>query len=159
MRAAILLSALALSASVAHAQARTQSASRSRDKDVTLRELLQIEEAIAKANRDCDYRYFDRIEADEFIFTDNAGGVTTKKEDLAGEKDCRKSTNAQALDEPRLQIQGDVAILNARTTTTGTNNAGQPFTRRARFTDVFVWRDGRWQLVVGHSSRIPDAPR
>jgi hypothetical protein len=30
-------------------------------------------------------------------------------------------------------------------------------TRRSRFTDVFVWRDRRWQLVAGHSSRIPDA--
>ena len=31
-------------------------------------------------------------------------------------------------------------------------------TRKSRFTDVFVWRDATWQLVAGHSSRIPDAP-
>ena len=31
---------------------------------------------------------------------------------------------------------------------------GADVTKQTRFTDVFVWRDGRWQIAAGHSSRI-----
>jgi len=123
-----------------------------------LKELLGIEAEIARANRECDYKYFREIEADEFIFTDASGGVTTKQQDLAGEADCRKNDAPSSVDEPRLLRYGDVAILSARNNVVLKNRAGESITRRSRFTDVFVRRGGRWLLVSGHSSRIPDAP-
>jgi hypothetical protein len=46
--------------------------------------------------------------------------------------------------------------VTARVTISGKNKEGKPFTRQSRFTDVFVWRDGRWQIVAGHSSSIPE---
>src|SRR3954471_186216 len=49
-------------------------------------ELIHIEHEIGRANLQCDYRYFDRIEAEEFIFTDASGNVSNKRQDLAGEK-------------------------------------------------------------------------
>ena len=125
---------------------------------VVLRELLQIENEIGRANRECDYKYFAYIEAEEFIFTDANGGVTTREQDLATEKDCRKADYRSEVDEPRLSRHGDVAILNARNSVFLKDRDGQPVIRRNRFTDVFVRRDGRWQLVSGHSSRIPDHP-
>jgi ketosteroid isomerase-like protein len=128
----------------------------SRDSTVVRRQLLDIEQEIARANRECDYRYFDRIEADEFIFTDARGGLTTKKEDLAGEKDCRKNESTQFFDEVVVQPHGDWAVLSARSTTKFVDRDGHPGTRLNRFTDVFVWRDGGWQLVAGHSSRLPN---
>lgn len=124
---------------------------------VVLRELLAIENEIARANRECDYKYFDYIEAEEFIFTDASGGVTTKQQDLATEKDCRKADYRSEVDEPRLLRYGDVIILNARNNVFLKNAQGQSVIRRNRFTDVFVRRQGRWRLVSGHSSRIPEA--
>lgn len=117
------------------------------------RQLMDIENEIARANRECDYAYFRRIEGDEFFFTDASGGVTTREQDLAGEKDCKKSDYAQTIDEPRLLSYGNVAVLSARSNVMTTRN-GAPVTLRSRFTDVFVWRNGRWQLVTGHASRI-----
>jgi hypothetical protein len=145
-----VFAACALCASVVFAQP----ARPSTDKAIVERELVKIEEEIARANRECDYRYFARIEADEFIFTDANGQVTTRQQDLAGEKDCKKGDYTQVIDEPRTLLYGTTAIINARSSVT-TMRDGQPLTRRSRFTDVFVWRDGRWQLVAGHSSRIP----
>ena len=55
----------------------------------------------------------------------------------------------------RVSVYRDVVVFNARATTTTTNAKGEPVSRRNRFTDVLVWRDRRWQLVAGHSSRIP----
>ena len=54
-------------------------------------ELIRIEHEIGRANLQCDYHYFERIEAEEFIFTDASGNVSNKRQDLAGEKDCHKS--------------------------------------------------------------------
>jgi uncharacterized protein DUF4440 len=115
----------------------------SRDSAVVRSQLLEIEQDIARANRECDYRYFDRIEADEFIFTDARGGLTTKKEDLAGEKDCRKNETTQSFDEVIVQAHGSWAVLSARTTMSFVDREGHSGTRQNRFTDVFVWRDGR----------------
>jgi hypothetical protein len=124
--------------------------------DQIKQQLIQIEREIGHANFDCDYKYFEKVEGDEFIFTDTNGGVTTKKEDLAGEKDCHKFDGAYDLDETQVRLYDNAAVVNSRVTISGKNKEGKPFTRHSRFTDVFVWRDGRWQIVAGHSSRIPD---
>jgi hypothetical protein len=120
-------------------------------------QLLDIEKKIAVANNECDYDYFRRIEAKEFIFTDSAGQVSTRDEDLAGEKDCKKTDYKHEFDEPRLLRYPEVVVFNARHTISGQRN-GKDFRASIRFTDVFVWREGRWQLVAGHSSRIPAQP-
>jgi hypothetical protein len=135
--------------------ARAQSAGPPTDKEEALRQLVRIENEIGRANREYDYAYFRQIEADEFIFTDAKGAVTTKAEDLAGEKDCRKADYEQSIDQPRLLLYGSVAVLNARNSVVSRPGDGKAVTRLTRFTDVFVWRDGRWHLVSGHSSRIP----
>src|SRR6185295_7410303 len=49
-------------------------------------ELMQLERDIGRANIVRDYAFFERVEAEEFVFTDSNGGVTTKKEDLEGLK-------------------------------------------------------------------------
>ena len=118
--------------------------------------LIQVEHEIGRANLDCDYRYFDRVEAEDFVFTDAAGSVSDKKQDMAGEKDCRKSDGTYDVDETEVRLYGNTAVVTGRVTTTRKNKEDKVIVRHSRFTDVFVWRDGRWQLVAGHSSRIPD---
>jgi hypothetical protein len=119
------------------------------------REILAVEERIGQANFECDYKFFASVEGPEFIFTNSAGGVTTRAEDLAGEKDCRPSKGTYRLDDVRLMTLGNVVVFNALATTTTMKPGGEPLARTQRFTDVLVRRDGRWQLVAGHSSRVP----
>ena len=118
--------------------------------------LLQIEREIGRANLDCDYKYFDQVEGEDFIFTDAAGTISNKKQDMAGEKDCRKSDGKYDVDDTEVRLFGNAAVVTGRITIVHKNKEEKLVTRRSRFTDVFVWRDGRWQLVAGHSSRIPD---
>ena len=146
MKTATLLGLLALGL-FAFAKAPT-------DRDQVQRQLLRIEDEIGAANNKCDYSYFRTVEAEEFLFTDAQGNVSTRQEDLAGEKDCKPRDYARSVDEPRLILVGDMAVLSARSTVSG-EREGRPFKVQSRFTDVFIWRDGRWQLLAGHSSRIP----
>jgi hypothetical protein len=48
------------------------------------------------------------------------------------------------------------AVVTGRVTITKKDKDSKIVKRQSRFTDVFVWRDATWQLVAGHSSRIPE---
>jgi hypothetical protein len=117
-------------------------------------QLIDIEKKIALANEDCDYNYFRQIEAKEFIFTNSAGEVVTRDQDLAGEKDChKKSGHKHDFDEVRVLSYPGSAVFNALHTISR-QSGGKDFRVSTRFTDVFVWREGRWQLVADHASRV-----
>jgi hypothetical protein len=124
--------------------------------DRTKAELMQLERDIGRANVDRDAAFFERVEAEEFLFTDSGGGLTTKAEDVDG---VRKPPNpdvkllAYDVDDMRVHVYGDAAVVTGRVTTRQLVK-GEERTGRSRFTDVFVKRDGRWQIVAGHSSRI-----
>jgi hypothetical protein len=113
----------------------------------------QLEREVVQANFDCNYDLFRRVEGDEFLFTDPQGNVITRADDLAGEKDCKKREATFELSDIHVNVYGDTAVFNARLAIHRTKE-GQPVTTNSRFTDVLVWRDGRWQLVAGHASRI-----
>ena len=133
-----------------------QSKPKADDEERTREALMQLERDIGKANIDNDYAFFDRVEAEEFIFTDAGGGVTTKKQDLEGLKQPPNpdvKLTAYDVDDMNVRLYDKTAVVIGRVTTKRIVK-GQALTSQSRFTDVFVWRDGRWQLVAGHSSRI-----
>ena len=84
------------------------------------------------------------------------GGVTTRKQDLEGLKQPANpdvKLVAYDVDEMRVMLYYKTAVVTGRVTTKRMVK-GAAVTGQSRFTDVFVWRQGRWQLVAGHSSRI-----
>jgi len=112
----------------------------------TKQELTQIERDIGRANIDRDYHYFDRIEAEEFIFTGENGSITTKKEDLAGLKEPANpdyKLEAYDVDEVKVTLYDKTAVVIGRVTTRA-KLKGADVTKQTRFTDVFVWR---WALA------------
>lgn len=118
-------------------------------------ELMQLERDIGEANIRRDKAFFERIEADEFIFTDSGGGITTKSEDVASlDKPAGEfKLVSYIVDEMKVYVYGKTAVVFGRTTTIS-RSKDREITNKSRFTDTFVKRDGRWQLVAGHSSRI-----
>ncbi len=118
-------------------------------------ELIAIERRIADANLNCDYKYFSKIEGKDFFFTDANGGTTNRQQDLAHEKNCRKSDATYTVDDPRVALYGDAAVVTGRITIQKRTKDGNLMNSQSRFTDVFLWRDHRWQLVAGHASHIP----
>jgi Domain of unknown function (DUF4440) len=126
------------------------------EEERTKNDLMQLERDIGKANIENDYAFFDRVEAEEFIFTDAGGGLTTKKQDLEGLKQPANpdvKLAAYDVDEMRVMLYDKTAVVTGRVTTKRMVK-GAPVTGQSRFTDVFVWRQGHWQIVAGHSSRI-----
>lgn len=61
-----------------------------------------------------------------------------------------------AIDEVAVQEYGDVAVVRMRYRQAG-RMGGADRTGAYRMTDVFVRRDGRWQLVARHATQVPDS--
>jgi len=118
-------------------------------------ELMQIEREIGQANIRRDKAFFEKVEADEFIFTDSGGGITTKAEDVASlDKPAGEfKLVSYEVEEMKVSVYGNTAVVTGKTTTVS-RGRDREVTNKSRFTDVFVKRGGRWQLVAGHSSRI-----
>jgi hypothetical protein len=117
--------------------------------------LMQLERDIGQANIKRDKTFFERVEADEFIFTDSSGGTTTKAEDVASldKPPGEFRLVSYEVDEMKVSVFGKTAVVTGRATSTY-RGGGRESVIRTRFTDTFVKRDGRWQIVAGHSSRI-----
>ena len=126
----------------------------------TAERLMQIERDIGTANVRQDRAFFDRVEATEFVFVDGAGRLTTKAEDLASmARSSTTSLKSYVVDSMQVLEYGSSAVVIGRATLAGVRPDGTTYQSVSRFSDVFVWRDKRWQIVTGHSSKISDRPR
>jgi hypothetical protein len=146
----LLILLILCTAFCAQAQKKTDS-----NQSKTEAELMQLERDIGAANIQRDKAFFERVEADEFIFTDSGGGITTKAEDVASLDGPPGEVKlvSYIVDEMKVSVYGKTAVVTGRTTTVS-RGKDREVTGKSRFTDVFVRRGGRWQLVAGHSSRI-----
>lgn len=99
-----------------------------------------------------DKQTFDQIVADDFTRTDESGKFATKAEEKALVQAPPASVKASLTNED-LQVReyGNAAIVTGRIVSEV--QGGPNF--QSRFTDTFFKRNGRWQVVARHYSRIP----
>ncbi len=124
------------------------------------RELMQMEHDWSAAYLSHDVSIVDRILADDFIGTDGRGIMTDKKQELedARSENPNRKVLSEAIDDMKVRVYGDTAIVNGRTTEK-IQSGGKEFVIQYRRTDVFVKRNGRWQCVSFHGSRIIEPPK
>jgi ketosteroid isomerase-like protein len=106
-----------------------------------------------------------RILGQEFIDSDFQGDAITRAQFLAyfahpGSGPAPAVKQSFHDTKVRFIADGDVAIVTGVVVTepAATSNGGGPSNsaavRHSRFTDVFVWRDGRWQAVTGQETHF-----
>jgi ketosteroid isomerase-like protein len=117
------------------------------------RDLIKVEHALTQAVADRNVAALNQLYADEFVSTDSEGMVWTKSQDIAIDTEGASRVTSFALEDLRVQVYGDVAVVTGRIATKGTL-AGAASEGRSRFTDVFVKRDGRWQCVANHTTAM-----
>lgn len=115
--------------------------------------LIQMERDWAQALARSDQAALDRILAADFMVTDADGRLLTKAQSDAQRKSGALKYTAFTADDFKVRVFGDTAIVTGRSTVKGAQN-GNDISGQERFTDVFVRRDGRWQAVSTHVSRV-----
>jgi len=116
-------------------------------------ELKILEEEIGHAWATRDAASYDQILADDYIWTDYDGIVWTKAQDLETLKSGEAVTTSYVVDDWQLRVCEDAAVITGRTTIKETWK-GKDTSGQYRFTDTWVKRAGRWQLLASHTSKI-----
>src|SRR5689334_11341452 len=95
-----------------------------------------------------DVRRFDEILSDDFLNSNPDGTIVDRAGFLA--RIARPAGIANlAIEDVRIRIMGDFAIIHARTTYTMPD--GKP--AAGRYTDTWARRNGRWLCIAAHVTR------
>ena len=114
--------------------------------------LLQLERDWAEASVKKDAAVLDKILANEFQ-ANYASFVGNKKQFLADLTSGSNKTESNINSEMKALVFGDRAIVHGLATVRS-SKAGKDTSSQERYTDVFVKRDGRWQIVTGYSTKV-----
>jgi hypothetical protein len=111
----------------------------------------QVEQQLARAWVESDRATIDRIIASDWTTITITGEVRTRAEVMAEFfRNGKSPIGAMTIDDVRVRLLGEVAVVTGRTVARAT---GSQTDVSLRFTDVFAWRDGRWQIVASQGTR------
>jgi ketosteroid isomerase-like protein len=118
----------------------------------TEQELKRLENEWINSYLRGDKQTFDRIVADDFTRTDESGKFATKAEERTFVQAPPASVNSSLTNEDmQVRVYGNAGIVTGRIVSKV--QGGLNF--QSRFTDTFIKREGRWQVVARHYSRVP----
>lgn len=100
-----------------------------------------------------DIATLERIYADDFSNVGSSGAVRNKAQLMADNKSGALKVESQTLDNVNVRAYGDAAIATGLATLKGLDK-GKDISGQFRFTRVYVKRNGQWQVVAAHNSRI-----
>jgi len=116
-------------------------------------ELIKLEIEWGQAFYTRDIAFAERFLAADYIGTEEKGIVMTKAQEIEDLKSGVHLSTSGVEDDMKVRVYGDAAVVTGRNTVKGLYQ-GKPFTSRYRWTHTFIRRDGRWQCVASHISRI-----
>lgn len=116
----------------------------------------------SKVNLSHDTSALERILAPDLVYIAddpghvNDGTMLSKQELIAfDEKDSNKYSTAENRNVKVRVYGNDFAVSTGDYHVTGFDQNGKEFDRIARFTNVWVRRNGSWQVVAGHNTWLP----
>lgn len=116
--------------------------------------LLSLENTWADALSRKDTEAVACLLSDEFEDADVDGSLKTRAETLAHIPQRKPGVNH--LSEMRAHVEGNFGYTRGLAELV---DASGKVVARVRFTDVFAYRDGRWQALAGHESLLSQASR
>ncbi|MFY9980130.1 MAG: nuclear transport factor 2 family protein [Candidatus Sulfotelmatobacter sp.] len=115
--------------------------------------LLLMEHLWNEAQVNRDARSLDAMIGANFVNTEYDGEVSDRAKFLADIKDPQFNLTTLTIQDPKVSMYGDAAVVVGSYRTKGTY-AGKPYEHVGRFTDTWVFVDGRWQCVASHTSLV-----
>ena len=116
--------------------------------------LVALEHTWAEALSHRDADAVGCLLADEFEDADVDGSLHSRTETIAKIPNRKPWTNR--LTELRAHVDGNMGFTRGLNEIVGPDGK---VVARVRFTDVFIYRDGRWQAVAGHETLLGEAHR
>ena len=123
-----------------------------KDQQETERYILESERQWAESVATGDTSAIERILADDFIGVDPKGALYNKQQMIADTRNAPKSFVSNRFNDVKVRFYGDTAI--AQGSETWEKRSGE----RGRFvwTDTWLQRNGRWQIVAAKDLIAPE---
>jgi ketosteroid isomerase-like protein len=124
-------------------------------------EVRRLEREWLDAYEQNDGGAMDRIVADDFTITFPNGAMQTKPQLMAMVKSPRRAGQPRMrfhTEDVRSRAYGGTVILIGRVVTEY-EREGKAVREQSRYTDTYVLRDGRRQVVASHLSNVEEAKR
>ena len=115
--------------------------------------LIKLEQGWNEAFYRKDLAFIESLLADEFMATYDDGSRGDKAKELALARDFNQQVESAIQDEFTVKVYRDTAVVWFTLRIVGIRQ-GQRTELTLRYTDVWVIRDGRWQCVSVHSTRV-----
>ncbi len=90
---------------------------------------------------------------DKFVNTEWDGEVTDRGRFLADFADPKFQPSVMSIDDVKVEMYGATAVVVGNYHTKGTYG-GKPYEHFGRFTDTWVFQDGKWLCVASHTSLL-----
>ncbi len=137
---------------LALAIAATAAAQKSKD-DSQETKLVVMEHLWNEAQMNRDARALDAMIGAQFVNTEYDGEISDKAKFLADIRDPRLNLDTVAIQDLKVSMYRDSAVVTGNYRTKGTY-LGKAYEHVGRFTDTWVFTDGRWQCVASHTSLL-----
>jgi len=105
----------------------------------------------AQVNRDA--RALDVMIGTAFVNTEYDGEVSDKSKFLADIKDPQFKLTSLTIQDLKVSMYADSAVVVGIYRTKGSYQ-GKAYEHLGRFTDTWVYTEGRWQCVASHTSLL-----
>jgi len=115
--------------------------------------LIALENAWNQAQLHHDSKALDGLVAGTFISTDNDGTFMTKAQFLADNRDLSYAPTLMTNSDERIFLYDNAAVVAGVYHAKGLNK-GKPFDHYGRFTDTWVYLNGKWLCVATHTSAL-----
>jgi hypothetical protein len=113
--------------------------------------LIQIEQTWARALEQHDADTLACVLADEFEDAGTDGKLTDRRATLAKAATAPAAAVHHKLSDLHARIHGDFAYIRGVAEAIDSQNK---IVARVRFTDIYIFREGRWQCVAGQESLV-----
>jgi hypothetical protein len=115
--------------------------------------LVVMEHLWNEAQVNHDARALDGMIGANFINTEYDGEVSDKAKFLADIKDPHFNPTTLTIQDLKVSMYAESAVVAGTYHTKGTYE-GRPYEHLGRFTDTWVYLEGRWQCVASHTSLL-----
>ena len=121
------------------------------------KEILRLEEELTQTEHRLDVEALDRIYADDIMVTAPVGICVDKPAVMTEVRSAAEKAAIGRYDKTDLRVRGygNTAVTSYRMAAEATFE-GQQIKRRLCITNVWLNRDGRWQVVARHTASLPE---
>ena len=118
------------------------------------RYIIESERQWAESVASGDSTVIERILADDFVGVDPKGGIYDKAKMVSETRDAPKYFVSNHVNEVKVRFYGDTAVAQGNETWQRHSGEGGRFV----WTDTWIRRNGRWQIVAAEDLIAPESP-